>query len=112
MNQEFKNIWKFLRTEEIGLARMAVSMMNGIKDDSENVASYYELETKVFNVSGKTNETEFHGCECSICYNKNQVRIWYWFLVIALLQDREIKNCLEEYHRYEKELKNSSIFGI
>ena len=42
MNKEFKNIWKFVKSEELGIGRMALSMAKGLNEmDNTNYQQWY-----------------------------------------------------------------------
>ncbi len=102
MNKEYKNIWKFIKTEKPDLARMAISMDKGLKDLNENVVSHLELYKLIMD------KTDFYieNIPDTLC-PKLQLKIWFWFYICALIQNREAnaEYNLGIYNSYLKEVK-------
>ena len=108
MNKEFKNIWKFIKSENPALATMGVSMANGLNNEantnyknSDNVVSMLELKTLIHNKVDFLNENIL-----DVLNPKLQCKQWFWFYVSALImgnQDRADYN-LNIYNNYQKEV--------
>jgi len=107
MNKEYKNIWKFIQTEEPALASMGLAMANGLNEmdntnykNSDNVVSYLELNQKI---------TDYNNSipMCDTLNPKPQLKAWFWLYVVALMQgsvDRA-NHCLTIWESYRKEVK-------
>jgi len=101
MNKEYKNIWKFIKSEDVGIARMALSMDKGLKALNENVISHLELKTLI------NNKIDFLNENIPDTLNPNlQLKVWFWFYISALMQGREAnaEYNLGIYNSYLKEL--------
>ena len=102
MNKEYNNIWKFIKSEDIGIARMAISMDIGLKALNENVVSHLELYKLIMD------KTDFYieNIPDTLC-PKLQLKIWFWFYICALIQNREdgAEYNLGIYNSYLKEVK-------
>ena len=101
MNKEYKNIWKFIKSEDIGISRMAISMDKGLKELNENVVSHLELKTLIYK--------KVNFCVENIPDTLNpklQLKNWFWFYISALMQNREAdaEENLKIYNSYLKEL--------
>ena len=81
MNKEYKNIWKFIKSEDIGISRMAISMDKGLKALDENIPD--TLNPKL------------------------QLKIWFWVWISALIQGRKAnaEYNLGIYNSYLKEVQ-------
>ena len=102
MNKEYKNIWKFIKSEDIGLSRMAISMDKGLKELNENVVSHLELYSLIME------KVDFYNENIPDTLNpKLQLKIWFWFYISALIQNREAnaEYNLGIYNSYLKEVK-------
>ena len=109
MNKEYSNIWKFIKSEDIGIARMAISMANGLNNDdntnyknSDNIVSHLELKTLINNKIDFLNENIPDTLNPEL-----QLKVWFWFWINALIQNREAnaEYNLGIYNSYLKELK-------
>jgi hypothetical protein len=107
MNKEYKNIWKFIKSENPALGSMAISMAKGLNNEdntnyknSDNIVSMIELKQKMY---------DFHN-NIPIDDTLNpriQMHQWYWYYVIALIQDRQANadHNLTIWESYRKEVK-------
>ena len=102
MNKEYKNIWKFIKSEDIGLATMAISMDKGLKDLKENLVSNLELKTLIYKRIDFLNENIPDTLNPEL-----QLKTWFWFYVTSLMQGREAQaeDNLKIYNSYLKEIK-------
>ena len=107
MNKEYKNIWKFIQTEEPALASMGLAMANGLNEmdntnykNSDNIVSHLELENKL---QDKLISLPF----CDTLNPRPQMELWFWYYAIALIQNSEDRanHCLNIWERYRKEVK-------
>ena len=101
MNKEYKNIWKLIKSEDIGISRMAISMDKGLKDLNENIVSHLELKTLIYKKS------DFYIENIPDTLNPElQLKVWFWFYICALIQNREAgaEYNLGIYNSYLKEL--------
>ena len=101
MNKEYKNIWKFIKSEDIGIARMAISMDKGLKELYANEISHLELYKLIMDKVNFYNENI-----PDTLSPKLQLKVWFWFYISALIQGREAnaEYNLEIYNSYLKEL--------
>ena len=101
MNKEYKNIWKFIKSEDIGLSRMAISMDKGLIPLDENVVSHLELKTLINKKIDFLNENIPDTLNPEL-----QLKVWFWFYISALIQNREAnaEYNLGIYNSYLKEL--------
>ena len=102
MNKEYKNIWKFIKSEDIGISRMAISMDKGLKELYENEISHLELYKLIMDKVDFYNEN----IPDTLC-PKLQLKVWFWFYISALIQNREAcaEYNLEIYNSYLKEVQ-------
>ena len=110
--QEYKNIWKFLKSEDIGLAQMGLSMAKGISKGDLMDNDYFDFRMRVYKKSNAINDkstkishhqyvSEFGN---EIDYLTEQVRVWYWFSVVAIMAyttQESINVCLEKHNDYK-----------
>jgi len=108
MNKEFKNIWKFIKSENPALANMGITMANGLNDmdntkyqNSDNIVSMLELKQKVYDYVD--NKVELL---CDTLNPKPQMKSWFWHYVIALIQGRndDANHNLIIWESYRKEV--------
>ena len=108
MNKEFNNIWKFIKSEDPSLASMGITMANGLNDmdntkyqNSDNVVSYLELKQKVYDYFDNNNLKS----ACDTLNPKTQMKTWYWYYVIALIQGRndDANHNLSIWESYRKD---------
>ena len=101
MNKEYNNIWKLIKSEDIGLSRMAISMDKGLKALDENVVSHLELKTLINKKIDFLNENIPDTLNPEL-----QLKVWFWFYISALIQNREAnaEYNLGIYNSYLKEL--------
>jgi len=106
MNKEFKNIWKFVKSEELGIGRMALSMAKGLNEmdntnyqNADNYVSNLQLQQKIYDMLDSFPILD-------TLNPVHQMKQWYWFFISATMQGREADadNCLEVYNGYAKEL--------
>lgn len=102
MNKEYKNIWKFIKSEDIGISRMAISMDKGLKELNENVVSNLELKTLINNKIDFLNENIPDTLNPEL-----QLKVWFWFYISALIYNREAnaEYNLGIYNSYLKEVQ-------
>ena len=101
MNKEYNNIWKLIKSEDIGISRMAISMDKGLKELNENVVSHLELYSLIMK------KVDFYNENIPDTLSpKLQLKIWFWFYISALIQNREAnaEYNLGIYNSYLKEL--------
>ena len=107
MNKEYKNIWKFIQSEEPALASMGLAMANGLNEmdntnykNSDNIVSHLELENKL---QDKLISLPY----CDTLNPRPQMEMWFWYYVIALIQGRQAcaNENLTTWERYRKEVK-------
>jgi|TARA_R100001163_G_C5058366_1_gene194975 hypothetical protein len=108
MNKEFKNIWRFIKSENPALATMGISMANGLNNqdntnyrNSDNIVSMLELKSMI------QDKVDFLYKNIPDVINpKLQCKQWFWFYISALImgnQDRADYN-LNIYNSYQKEV--------
>ena len=110
---EIENLWKFLKSEDLALAQMGLAMAKGIRDEKPKTElekiikdqEYHNFTMKIYNKSNSVMASS-KNFECEVSYNRYQVRVWYWFSVIDMMNDDEIEYnySLDHYNKYKKEL--------